>query len=1075
MPAPSTTDDFLALVAKSDLLPASRLEEFLARRRAEKTLPSDLIKLAQVMVLDGLLTKYQAEQLLGGRWRNFIIGGKYKLLERLGKGGMALVFLCEHQVMKRLVALKILPTAHAEDKELLGRFHREARALSQLRHPNIVGAYDVDHASKVHFLVMEYVDGGDLDQIVQRAGPLSWERAANYIRQAAHGLQHAHECGLVHRDIKPGNLLVDRSGTVKLLDLGLARIFHETTDDLTTGRDAKTLLGTVDYLAPEQALNSHDVNIRADIYGLGATFYYILTGKGLFEEGTVAQKLSWHLHRPPVPISDARPDVPVGLIQVIERMLAKRPEDRYQTPEEVVDALEPWTRTQIAPPSLEELPQLSRAARGIGQPSSVRLPAPSSKSLLTNAPKVPASDTPSKATKILPADPARGSRPAPPVSKVDPPVSKVVPPAEPTPIVAPEPAPSPVKPSVASPVPRWKKGRNVAAMVAGLLAVLAGGWWAFLGPNGTEVSPSPRILASPTVSPSASPEPFSHATSPNPVVADSRPVADRAGDVSIALLSGSEPARTFPSLREAVRSAKSGDRLVVRGSLLSEALDLSEGDGVPKDLTIEGINPKGKGQPVRWQASKDLSPGRALLDVSGLEGFKLKGFLFDGQGRVAELIRLSGRGAGGILEDLQIEGATRAGIVLRGWAGESSRPSTIRKVWFSTADESEAAIVFDADLDRPTVGSSNIEVTSCRFVGPYQSALLVAGPVEGLDIEQCRFFKNVDGLRYKRTEARSPIRLRLANNTFAELQRGLHFETTPPSASSDLVVANNLFSMTPRLAMLDKVSVQPAKPAGSWIWTEEGKKKPTVPAGSRQFRGSFDVAAVPSKARLDISCDETFTVWLNGAEVYKNPSPHFTQRVFSIDVAGQLRKGRNVLAVQGTNRLDRLDSKFGTTAGLLAQIITTDPNGETVLVKTDETWKCSDQGPEGWTRPEFDDQSWTSARPWPNDGNIWPWAFVVWDSTVLPQLKPPLEPIRITASGNVRDYKSWEGYPTIDAERVAAHGDGPFEEPGRRRDVPPLREHPARWPRQARAARPSASSRRTEWAGMSNRSSMTHE
>ena len=1015
MAAPSTTDDYLTLVAKSELVPAKRLEEFLAKRRAEKTLPVEPMKLAQALVFDGLLTKYQAEQLLGGRWRNFIIGGKYKLLERLGKGGMALVFLCEHQVMKRLVALKILPTAHAEDKELLGRFHREARALSQLRHPNIVGAYDVDHASKVHFLVMEYVDGGDLDQIVQRSGPLAWERAAHYIRQAAHGLQHAHECGLVHRDIKPGNLLVDRSGTVKLLDLGLARIFHETTDDLTTGRDAKTLLGTVDYLAPEQALNSHDVDIRADIYGLGATFYYVLTAKGLFEDGTVAQKLSWHLHRPPVPISDARPDVPVGLIQVIETMLAKRPEDRYQTPEEVVDALEPWTRTPIAPPTPEELPQLSRAARRVGQPSSARMTAPSSKSLISTLPK--SSDALSKVPRVLPVQ-------TPPVPKRAPSSPRVeTPPSAPR---VPEPEPSlPVSPIVPPTVRWWKKGRNVAAMIGAALVAGAGGWWSFMGPGGTDAGSYPPIkLTGSTVSTGPNPPP---SVSPGTIIA---PAADQSGDASIALISGSESSRTFPSLREAVRSAKPGDRVVVRGSLLNESVDLSDGDGAPKDLTIEGVNPKGKGLPVRWRAPKDLSPGRALLDVSGLEGFQLKGFVFDGQGKVAELVRLSGRGAGSILEDLQIEGSSRAGVVLRGWSGESSRPATLRKVWFSTSDESEAAIVFESDPDRPTVATASVEVASCRFVGPYQSALLVSGPVEGLDVEQCRFFKGVDGLRYKRAVTRSPLRLRLANNTFVDLQRGLHFETTPPAASSELVVTNNIFSGTPRVAMLDKVTVQPSRVAGLWIWTEEGKKKPTVPPGAREFRRTFDVPTVPDKATLDISCDETFTVWLNGVEVFKNPSPHYTQRVFSIDVVGRLRKGRNVLAVQGTNRLDRLDSKFGTTAGLLAQITSTDGGREVVLAKTDETWKCADQAAEGWTRPEFDDQSWTSARPWPSDGNIWPWVYAVWDSTVLPQLKSPLEPIRITTAGNVRDYKSWEGYPTLDSERIAIQENVLAKNPG---------------------------------------------
>ena len=1002
MPSPSTTDELLALVVKSGLLPSGRLEEFLARRKADHSLPDEAMKLAQLLVRDGLLTKYQAEQLLGGRWRNFIIGGKYKLLERLGKGGMALVFLCEHQVMKRLVALKILPTAHGDDKELLGRFHREARALSQLRHPNIVGAYDADHADKVHFLVMEYVDGGDLDHLVARGGPLAWERAANYIRQAAHGLQHAHECGLVHRDIKPGNLLVDRSGTVKLLDLGLARIFHESTDDLTTGRDAKTLLGTVDYLAPEQALDSHDVDIRADIYALGATFYFLLTGRGLFEDGTVAQKLSWHLHRPPTPISAVRPDVPEGLIEVIETMLAKRPVDRYQTPDEVVEALEPWTRTPIDPPSPEEFPQMSRAARSIGQPSSGRINAPSAKSLAPNSPR--SLDTPSRTTKIIPSGMASSDIPTP--SKLGP--------------VTPLPETSPLPrmgmmagPSAAVPALWWKKPRNVAALVAGLLAIGIGGSWVFLAPRGKDlVASQPRkapggMEGAPTTMPPSNPPP----TIPPPL-------DDQDADASISVASGSGTSRPFGTLREAVRASKAGDRVVVRGSTLVDSIDLSAVEGVPRDLTIEGINTRAKGQAIRWRAPRDLGAGRALLEVSGLDGFHLKGFVFDGQGRVADLVRLSGHGAGSTLEDLQFQGATRSGIVLRGWAGESGRPSTIRKVQFSTSAESEAAILFEADTDRSSVASESVRVVSCRFVGPFQAALLIGGPVDGLEVEQCRFYRANDGLRYRRTGSRDPLRVRLICNTFVELQRGLHFETTPPSASSDLVVNNNIFAATTRVASLDKVTVEPARVAARWIWTEEGKKTPTVPPGVRHFRKSFDVATVPEKATLDISCDETFTVWLNGVELMKNPSPHYTQRVFAIDLGGRLRKGRNVLAVEGTNRLDRLDSKFGTTAGLLAQIIATPGLGELVLVKTDESWKCGDKAPEGWTRPDFDDRSWTSARRWQDDAVTWPWKFAVWDSAVLPQLRPPLEPIRSTASGNVRDYKSWEGYPDLDGERV---------------------------------------------------------
>jgi eukaryotic-like serine/threonine-protein kinase len=999
MPVPSTTDELIALVLKSELLPRTRLDEYVDRRRAENTLPGEPLKLAQHLVHDGLLTKYQAEQLLGGRYRNFVIGGKYKLLERLGKGGMALVFLCEHQVMKRLVALKILPTAHAEDRELLGRFHREARALSQLRHPNIVGAYDVDHANKVHFLVMEYVDGGDLDVIVQRSGPLPFERAAHYIRQAAQGLQHAHECGLIHRDIKPGNLLVDRAGTVKLLDLGLARIFHETTDDLTTGRDVRTLLGTVDYLAPEQALDSHDVDIRADIYGLGATFYFLLTGKGLFEDGTVAQKLSWHLHRPPVPITQLRPDVPAEMIRVLERMLAKKPEDRYQTPEEVVEALASWTMSPIAPPSPSELPQLSMAARGSGQLSGVqRMVTPSTRSVI--APQSPIVESPpSKATQLTSSER---------IAVEEPPAPK-----EPTPGA--RPSAIEAGPVVRTSTPRLRKLRRFAGLAGALLLIGAVGWWVVNQLNGGEPSVAP-VDRNPSSVKSSPPE-TSEVGSNRPGLTRA-PSADQVADATFSLSSATAGAKTFPSLREAIRAAKAGDRVLVRGRLMTEAIEISDVEGVPKNLTIQADEANGRAGPVWWRAPRDLAQGRSLLDVSGLEGFRLKGFVFDGQGRVPELIRLAGRGPGSTLEDLRVQGASRAGLVIRGWAGEASRPAILRKVGFSTDREIDAAIMFEADRDRPSGASDSIRIDSCRFVGPFQSAILVVGSVTGLEVEQSRFYKATDGLRYRKSENREPLRARLASNTFLDIQRGVHFETTPPADSSELVMTNNVFANTPRLATLDKVSVQPSTVFGRWIWTEEGRKTAVVAPGARYFRKVFDLTTVPEKARLDVSCDETFTVWLNGSEVGKDPSTHYTQRVFTFEVANRLRRGRNVLAILGTNQPDRLDSHFGTTAGLLAQVTTPTAGREVALVRTDETWKWAEQVPEGWNRAEFDDHAWKPVRPWTDTGATWPWIHAVWESTVLPQLKPPLEPIRVDASGNVRDYKSWEGYPILGAERL---------------------------------------------------------
>ncbi len=992
MPAPSTAEELIALVRKSALISGARLDDYLGKRQATPTDDGTPLAQAQAMVIDGILTKYQAEQLLMGRWRNFLIAGKYKLLERIGKGGMAMVFLCEHQVMKRLVALKILPMAHGQDRELLGRFHREARALSQLRHPNIVGAHDVDHADKIHFLVMEYVDGGDLDLIVRRAGPLAYDRAAHYIRQAAFGLQHAHEAGLVHRDVKPGNLLVDRAGTVKLLDLGLARIFHETTDDLTTGRDVTTLLGTVDYLAPEQALNSHDVDIRVDIYGLGATFYFLLTGKGLFEDGTVAQKLSWHVHRPPHPIAEVRPDVPAGLVAVIDKMLAKRPEDRYQAPEEVVDALTPWTLDPIPPPTDAELPRLSRAARGAGPPSTLQRGPASGRIALSKDPTPP--ESPSRPTLVIPSPLAPAS---PPVEATEPDLATLA-------IVPPPPRRRP-----------WRRLASVAAVAGSLIALGGVGWWALMGSSAIQGGRMPfsgtRPGAGSTIDRDAPPG------DPDRGEAEDIP-PDRPGDATIEVVSGAGAGKSYPTLREALHSAQAGDRVIVRGSLIREAVELSNASGSLKDLILEGVNPRGG--PVRWRGPRDLSPGRALLAVSAFEGLRLRNFWFDGQGRISELIRLVGPAGGTILEGLRLHDATRAGLVLRGWSGDPGRPAILRGLRFATSDEAEAAVLIESDPDRPEEALRSVQVRSCRFVGPYLSAIQVAGPVDGLEVERCRFFRATDGLRYRRNAARTPLRVRLSHNIFADLQRGLHFETTPPAASSEVTLANNVFSSTPRLAMLDGVSVlQPARTAGRWIWTDESTKGPSIPPGERDFRKTFDLASGPTAATLNIGCDETFTAWINGSEVFASPGDHFTQRVYAVEVADRLKAGRNVIAVRGSNKLDRIDPKFGTTAGLMVQLTARMDGPEVVLAKSDDTWRCSpDPSGQAWTQADFDDRGWAPTLAWPDAGGTRPWTFAVWDSTVLPQLQLPLEPIRAAGPGNYRDYKSWEGYPTFDSERV---------------------------------------------------------
>ena len=285
----------------------------------------------------GLLTKWQCDKLLEGRHKGFFLG-KYKLLDHLGTGGMSSVYLAQHTLMRRNVAIKVLPQTRVKDTSYLARFHREARAAAALDHPNIVRAYDVDNDADVHYLVMEYVEGRDLQIQVAADGSLPVVQAAEYIRQAAAGLAHAHKAGLIHRDIKPANLLVDLKGTVKILDMGLAQFADDTQASLTIAHDEK-VLGTVDYLSPEQAIDSHTVDARADIYSLGCTLYFALVGHPPFPEGTLTQRLMMHQTQQPESIRKQRPDVPEDLVAIFYKMTAKRRDQRYQKADDVVDAL----------------------------------------------------------------------------------------------------------------------------------------------------------------------------------------------------------------------------------------------------------------------------------------------------------------------------------------------------------------------------------------------------------------------------------------------------------------------------------------------------------------------------------------------------------------------------------------------------------------------------------------------------------------------------------------------------------------------------------------------------------------
>ncbi|HEY2251886.1 MAG TPA: protein kinase, partial [Planctomycetaceae bacterium] len=298
--------------------------------------------IADEFIKRNLLTRWQADKLLQGKHKGFFLG-KYRLISLLGSGGMSQVYLAEHILMRRRVAIKVLPKGRVDDSSYLERFHREAQAVAALDHRNIVRAYDVDQEKDTHFLVMEYVPGQSLHELVaNKKEPVAFVAAAEYMRQAAEGLQHAHRIGMVHRDIKPGNLLLDEKGIVKLLDLGLARFFNDKDENSLTVKHDEKVLGTADFLSPEQALNSHTVDGRSDIYSLGCTFYYLLTGHPPFPDGTLAQRLLAHQTKMPRPVQEERPDIPPGLLAILNKMIAKNPDDRFQTARDAAQELLQW-------------------------------------------------------------------------------------------------------------------------------------------------------------------------------------------------------------------------------------------------------------------------------------------------------------------------------------------------------------------------------------------------------------------------------------------------------------------------------------------------------------------------------------------------------------------------------------------------------------------------------------------------------------------------------------------------------------------------------------------------------------
>jgi len=345
-PSESVPLDLLPLIRSSGVLTDRQFLD-VRQRVLNGSLPSDSRKLAERLVRDKVLTEYQTRRFLKNKSHGMVVG-RYAILDRLGSGSMGRVYKAHHLMMDRVVALKIIAPEIATNERVVSRFYREMKLVGRLDHPNVVRAFDADQVNKVLYIVMEFVGGQSLSQVF-RSGPIPPIEMVNYAAQAALGLAHAHEQGIVHRDVKPSNLLLTEDQKVKILDLGLG-VLMEADENTAFATADGIAVGTVDYMSPEQACG-RDVDGRSDLFSLGCSVYHLIAGKLPYPGENPIERLGKRISGRPVPINEAAPGLPSGLVKVIDKLLAYKPADRFQTGAEVAEAFQSLIRPKVKRPT----------------------------------------------------------------------------------------------------------------------------------------------------------------------------------------------------------------------------------------------------------------------------------------------------------------------------------------------------------------------------------------------------------------------------------------------------------------------------------------------------------------------------------------------------------------------------------------------------------------------------------------------------------------------------------------------------------------------------------------------------
>ncbi len=916
-------ESFCLLLTQSGLIDEKQLTE-LQRQFAKKypgLKPESCQEFAEFLIRHNELTLWQAKKLLQGKHKGFFLD-KYRLLSLLGRGGMSSVYLAEHTVMRRRCAIKVLPFKQVENKASLGRFHREAQAVASLDHPNIVRAYDVNHlmegSTEIHFLVMEYVEGRSLQQLVDDEGPLALADAVEYARQAASGLIHAHAVGMVHRDIKPSNLLLDETGTVKVLDLGLARILENAADksSLTIEYD-QTVLGTADYLSPEQAVDSHTVDHRSDIYSLGCTLYFLLVGHPPYPDGTLAQRLMAHQVKTPAPIAEFRPEVPQSLVALIDSMMARQPEDRMKSAEAAEKALAEWLEehTDESPPSSNTSKQLSsppkpkqKNPRNPPAPTSVgwkgdadtskdkkKTPRPPKQPLNSDSGNTEVGDFRDFLSNLERPSDQETFVPALSVSEtvVSRKKSRLLGPPKPDSFVVGSDSESSIddhpgettvthveqsegssadhvngsgainrepKPSRFSTM-QWVSVSVVSALLLALL-----GW--FLLPSGEEKTTNDS--PSGTVSTNS-------ATNGSAAV----PTIDPDSDINVG------PNGDFQTITSAIDYVKKHFRPLSSGEV--RTIRVAGGQTYPERIVIDnsefGAFPKGVRIVCEDPQPAILEPQgpEPIVDLRSVERFLLQGFHLKETGQ-ATVLYLEGYFVGSTLENLTIEGTGEMavhGIGVSGFDGADRFKMT--DVTLHSPGSSGTAMRFEPG-QTPT---KDMILSHCRIIGEYETGLAISGSVSNVEVIGCI----VDGSHTCIQFTDPPEQfdgVTITNCTLREFEQGISLQRKLTAQDGTLSLTKNLFLDGSGPELMAQETPPDAQLSSSFNWTSRSAPE-TQPSGEVDiFQNSGYRGANISVTSTDPSTLDTY-LQPNSAELREagNAAPAPLTYIGAVAPAGE--------------------------------------------------------------------------------------------------------------------------------------------------------------------------------------------